>query len=290
MEGRIIKAIAGFYYVHNEAGIYECRARGIFRNKGIKPLVGDIVKIEVLDDENKKGNLVEIVERKSFLIRPAVANPDQVLIVFAGAKPEPNLNLLDKFLTMMEIKKIPVAIAISKSDLVSEEKLVELKKIYSKYYKVLEISIKEEKGVDELKEYLLGKFTVLAGPSGVGKSTLTNYLAPDANMETGEISRKIERGKQTTRHVELFYIGEDGYICDTPGFGSLELFDADKRELKDYFPEFAEYTENCKFNGCIHLGERDCGVKKALENGEISESRYRNYQLIYEELASKREY
>ena len=290
MEGRIIKAIAGFYYVHNGTGIYECRARGIFRNKGIKPLVGDIAEIEVLDDENKKGNLVGIVDRESFLIRPAVANPDQVLIVFAGAKPEPNLNLLDKFLAMMEIKGIPVAIAISKSDLTAEEKLAELKNIYSKYYKVIGISIKEEKGLNELKKYLEGKFTVLAGPSGVGKSTLTNYLAPDANMETGEISRKIERGKQTTRHTELFYIGEDGYICDTPGFGSLELFDVDKRELKDYFPEFTEYTKNCKFNGCIHLGERDCGVKKALENGEISESRYRNYQLIYEELASKREY
>ncbi len=155
---------------------------------------------------------------------------------------------------------------------------------------VLEISVKEEKGLDELKCFLSGKFTVLAGPSGVGKSTLTNYLAPEANMETGEISRKIERGKQTTRHAELFYIGQGGYICDTPGFGSLELFDVDKKELKDYFPEFTEYTKGCKFNGCIHIGERDCGVKKALAEGEISESRYRNYQLIYEELANKREY
>lgn len=290
MEGRIIKAIAGFYYVHNGREVYECKARGVFRNKGIKPLVGDIAEIEVLDGENRKGNLVEIKERTSFLIRPAVANPDQVLIVFAGAKPSPNLNLLDKFLTMMEIKNITAAIAISKSDLAEEDRLKEIAAIYSDYYKVIKISVKEEKGLDELKEYLSGKFTVLAGPSGVGKSTLTNYLSPDANMETGEISRKIERGKQTTRHTELFYIGDGGYICDTPGFGSLELFDVDKRELRDYFREFAEYTENCKFSGCIHIGEKECGVKQALAEGKISESRYKNYQLIYEELANKREY
>lgn len=290
MEGRIIKAIAGFYYVHNGKEVYECKARGVFRNKGIKPLVGDIAEVEILDDENKKGNLIKIKERTSFLIRPAVANPDQALIVFAGARPTPNLNLLDKFLTMMEIKGIPVAIAISKSDLTDSDKLKELAEIYSKYYKVLEISVKEEKGLDELKDFLKGKFTVLAGPSGVGKSTLTNYLAPEANMETGEISRKIERGKQTTRHAELFYTGDGGYICDTPGFGSLELFDVDKKELKDYFPEFMEYTKDCKFNGCIHIGERDCGVKRALTEGKISESRYKNYQLIYEELANKREY
>ncbi|MGP1403479.1 MAG: ribosome small subunit-dependent GTPase A [Catonella sp.] len=290
MEGRIIKAIAGFYYVHNGEEVYECKARGVFRNKGIKPLVGDIAEVEILDDENKKGNLVEIKDRKSFLVRPSVANPDQALIVFAGAKPAPNLNLLDKFLTMMEVKGISVAIAISKSDITDEMNLKGLETIYSKYYKVVAISVKEEKGLDVLKVLLKGKFTVLAGPSGVGKSTLTNYLVPDANMETGEISRKIERGKQTTRHAELFYIGEGGYICDTPGFGSLELFDVDKKELKDYFPEFAEYSRACKFNGCIHIGERDCGVKNALEKGEISESRYKNYKLIYEELANKREY
>ena len=290
MEGRITKAIAGFYYVHNGKEVYECKARGVFRNKGIKPLVGDIAEVEILDDENKKGNLIKIKERTSFLVRPAVANPDQALIVFAGTKPAPNLNLLDKFLTMMEIKDIPVAIAISKSDLTDGDKLKELVAIYSKYYRVLEISVKEEKGLDELKSFLKGKFTVLAGPSGVGKSTLTNYLAPEANMETGEISRKIERGKQTTRHAELFYIGDGGYICDTPGFGSLELFGVDKKELKDYFPEFMEYTKDCKFNGCIHIGEKDCGVKRALAEGKISESRYKNYQLIYEELANRREY
>ena len=290
MEGRIIKAIAGFYYVHNGIDVYECRARGVFRNKGIKPLVGDIAEVEVLDSENRKGNITGIKDRKSFLIRPAVANPEQALIVFAGAKPAPNFNLLDKFLTMMKIKGIPVAIAVSKTDITDEGKLKEFDKIYSKYYKVIEISVKEEKGMAEIKEFLAGKFTVLAGPSGVGKSTLTNYLAPEADMETGEISKKIERGKQTTRHAQLFYIGKGGYICDTPGFGSLELFDVDKRELKDYFPEFVEYADDCKFNGCIHIGEKDCGVKKALEEEKISESRYKNYLLMYEELSNKKEY
>ena len=290
MEGRIIKAIAGFYYVHNGEDVYECRARGVFRNKGIKPLVGDIAEVEILDGENKKGNLTEIKERNSFLIRPAVANPDQALIIFAGAKPEPNLNLLDKFLTMMEIKNIPMAIAISKSDLTDEDKIKELTSVYSKYYKVIEISVKEEKGLDELKDFLKGKFTVLAGPSGVGKSTLTNYLAPEADMETGEISRKIERGRHTTRHSELFMIDNDTFVFDTPGFTSVESPTFDKEELRFHFKEFAKYEGKCRFAGCMHINEPDCAVKEALEKEYISESRYQSYKKMYEEMSERRKY
>lgn len=290
MNNRIIKGIAGFYYVHNGKSVYECKARGLFRKKGMKPLVGDLVDFEVIDEENKKGNIIEIKERKVSLIRPAVANIDQALVVFAGTKPEPNLNLLDRFLVMMEAKRIPAILVFTKSDITLPERIEELKSLYSKIYPVLSISVVSGEGTEELRGLLKDKFSVLAGPSGVGKSSLTNFLVPDANMETGEISRKIERGKQTTRHAELFYAGDGAYICDTPGFGSMELFDIDKRNLKDCFPDFSSFEEECRFLGCIHYGEKDCGVKKALERGEIANSRYENYRLLYEEINSKKEY
>lgn len=290
MNNRIIKGIAGFYYVHNGKSVYECKARGLFRKKGMKPLVGDLVDFEVIDEENKKGNIIEIKERKVSLIRPAVANIDQALVVFAGTKPEPNLNLLDRFLVMMEAKRIPAILVFTKSDITLPERIEELKSLYSKIYPVLSISVVSGEGTEELRVLLKDKFSVLAGPSGVGKSSLTNFLVPDANMETGEISRKIERGKQTTRHAELFYAGDGAYICDTPGFGSMELFDIDKRNLKDCFPDFSSFEEECRFLGCIHYGEKDCGVKKALERGEIASSRYENYRLLYEEINSKKEY
>lgn len=290
MNNRIIKGIAGFYYVHNGKSVYECKARGLFRKKGMKPLVGDLVDFEVIDEENKKGNIIEIKERKVSLIRPAVANIDQALVVFAGTKPEPNLNLLDRFLVMMEAKRIPAILIFTKSDITLPERIEELKSLYSKIYPVLSISVVSGEGTEELRVLLKDKVSVLAGPSGVGKSSLTNFLVPDANMETGEISRKIERGKQTTRHAELFYAGDGAYICDTPGFGSMELFDIDKRNLKDCFPDFSSFEEECRFLGCIHYGEKDCGVKKALERGEIASSRYENYRLLYEEINSKKEY
>lgn len=290
MKGRIVKGIAGFYYVHTGSALYECRAKGVFRNKGLKPLVGDIAEIEVLDEDNKKGNVVGVETRKNHLIRPSVANIDQALVVFAGAKPAPNLNLLDKFLVMMEIKKIPAVIIFTKSDISDEKKLKEFREIYSKVYKVIEISVKDGRGTDELKGLLKNKTTVFAGPSGVGKSSLTNFLVPEAKMETGEISKKIERGKQTTRHAELFYAGDGAYICDTPGFGSMEISALDKKELKFMFPEFTNFEKECRFNGCVHIGERECGVKSAMESREIAGSRYENYRMIYEEIANKKEF
>lgn len=290
MNSRIMKGIAGFYYVHDGRNLYECKARGLFRKKGIKPLVGDYVDFEIIDEEGKKGNITKIKERKNSLIRPAVANIDQALVVFSGTKPEPNLNLLDRFLVMMEAKKIPVIIVFSKKDLTDSTKRKELREIYEKNYKILEISVKTGEGIFELKEILKDKFSVMAGPSGVGKSSITNYLVPDANMETGEISRKIERGKQTTRHSELFYAGEGAYICDTPGFGSIEVFSIAKEDLKECFPEFFQFEEGCKFLGCVHIGEKDCGVKEALRQGYLPSSRYENYKLIYEEIKNKKEY
>lgn len=290
MSNRIIKGIAGFYYVHDGENVYECKARGLFRKKGIKPLVGDFVDFEVIDKDKKKGNILAIKERKNTLIRPAVTNIDQALVVFAGAKPEPNLNLLDRFLAAMEVKNIPVFIVFTKSDIVDAVRLEELKALYEGIYKVFSVSVITNEGMDALKDCLKDKFSVLAGPSGVGKSSLTNYLVPEARMETGEISRKIERGKQTTRHSELFYAGEGAFICDTPGFGSMDILDIEKRELKNFFPEFARFEENCRFLGCIHYGEKECGVKEALKQGLIAESRYENYRLLYEEINNKKEY
>lgn len=293
MQGKIIKGIAGFYYVQTKNGIYECKAKGSFRNQKIKPFVGDDVEITVLDEENKKGNMERILERKNFLIRPAVANVDQTLVIFAAARPEPNLNLLDRFLIMMEQKRVPVVLVFNKKDAAEPEKLAALAKTYESCgYEVLTVSALEEDGISQIKEILRGKTSTVAGPSGVGKSSIINLLQSDVHMQTGTISEKIERGKHTTRHSELIAIAEDTYIFDTPGFSSLYVTDMEKEELKEYFPEFAPYEEECRFLGCVHVNEPVCGVKNALENGKISRSRYENYKLLYEELKEneKRKY
>ena len=293
MQGKIIKGIAGFYYVQTKNGVYECKAKGSFRNRKLKPYVGDDVEITVLNEETKKGNLDDILERKNFLIRPAVANVDQTLVIFAAAKPDPNLNLLDRFLIMMGQKEIPVVLVFNKQDVAEQEKLAELVKIYENCgYQVLCVSALQEEGISEIKEILRGKTSTVAGPSGVGKSSIINLLQSDVYMETGNISEKIERGKHTTRHSELISIEEDTYIFDTPGFSSLYVTDMEKEELKSYFPEFASYEDECKFLGCVHVNEPVCGVKEALKAGKLSQSRYENYKLLYEELKEneKRKY
>lgn len=293
MQGKIIKGIAGFYYVQTKDGIYECKAKGSFRNRKLKPFVGDNVEITVLDKENKKGNMEEILERKNFLIRPAVANVDQTLVIFAAAKPDPNLNLLDRFLIMMEQKDVPVILVFNKTDVAESAKLEEYAGIYENCgYQVLRVSALQEEGISEIKEILKGKTSTVAGPSGVGKSSIINLLQSDIHMETGNISEKIERGKHTTRHSELISIAEDTYIFDTPGFSSLYVTDMEKEELKNYFPEFEQYEDECKFLGCVHVNEPVCGVKEALKDGKISQSRYENYKLLYEELKEneKRKY
>ena len=293
MQGKIIKGIAGFYYVQTETGVYECKAKGSFRNRKLKPFVGDNVEITILNEETKKGNLEEILERKNFLIRPAVANVDQTLVIFAAAKPEPNLNLLDRFLIMMEQKNVPVILVFNKKDVAEQEKLSEVVRIYSDCgYQVLCVSALQEEGINEIREILKGKTSTVAGPSGVGKSSIINLLQSEVYMETGSISEKIERGKHTTRHSELIAIAEDTYIFDTPGFSSVYVTDMEKEELKDYFPEFAQYEDACRFLGCVHVNEPVCGVKEALKEGKISKSRYENYKLLYEELKEneKRKY
>ena len=286
MIGKIIKGIAGFYYVQvAESGVYECKAKGAFRKDKIKPLVGDDVEIDVISEEEKTGNVISILPRKSELIRPAVANVDQALLIFATKNPEPNLNLLDRFLCMMEEQQLPIVICFNKDDLAEVDFVATMRNTYEPAgYKLIFTSAKQEAGIDQIKSILKGKTTTVAGPSGVGKSTIVNLLTEGQNMETGEVSEKIGRGKHTTRHSELLYIGDDSYIMDTPGFSSLFVPKVDAVDLYTLFPEFIEPAANCRFTGCAHNKEPDCGVKAAVESGEIATSRYENYLQIYSEM------
>ncbi len=292
MIGKIIRGIAGFYYVYIEGfGEYECKAKGIFRNRKIKPLVGDDVEVEILKKDSKTGNIVDILERKSELIRPAVANIDQAMIIFAVSDPAPNYNLLDRFLVMMEQQGIETIICFNKMDKADHEERKSVEEVYRNTgYQILFTNALEGEGMEEVKAVLKGKTTALAGPSGVGKSSLTNRLQTKVSMQTGQISEKIKRGKHTTRHSELIYMEEHTYLLDTPGFSSLYLKEIEKEDLQDFYPEFDYYLGQCRFQGCAHINEPDCAVKEALEEGKISESRYENYKLLYEEIKNQKKY
>ncbi len=290
--GKIIRGIAGFYYVHvTEHGVYECKAKGAFRKNKEKPLVGDNVEIDVLDENEKLGNVTDILKRKNDLIRPAVANVDQALVIFAADQPKPNFNLLDRFLLMMEQKEIPTVLCFNKVDLITEEEKEQLRAIYDKTgHDIFFVSAAHMQGIDNLKKCLHGKTTTVAGPSGVGKSSLINLFQSEVMMETGSISEKIQRGKHTTRHSELITLDEISYILDTPGFSSLAVFDLEKEEIKWYYPEFESLQDTCRFLGCNHIHEPDCAVKQAVEEGSISPIRYENYRLLFEECNNRKKY
>lgn len=293
MKGKIIKGIAGFYYVHTQEGncIYECKAKGIFRNQKLKPLVGDDVEIDTGNQPEGQGTIVSIYPRKNELIRPAVANVDQAMVIFAAAEPDPNLNLLDRFLIMMQKQRVNTLVCFNKLDIGNEHEVNLLKETYQACgYEVFFTSMLHKEGIDGIYRLIKGKTTVLAGPSGVGKSTFINILQPEAHMETGSVSEKIKRGRHTTRHSELIYVEDNTYIMDTPGFSSLYINEIDKEELKNYFPEFTKYEEGCRFIGCSHLNEPGCAVKEALEEGRLSKMRYDNYVTLYTELKNQKRY
>ena len=287
-----MKGIAGFYYVHAEDGeVYECKAKGIFRKDNQKPLVGDDVEVQILDGEEKTGSIISIMPRRNSLVRPAVANVDQAFVIFAVENPRPNYMLLDRFLIMMEQEGIPAVICFNKIDLASQEGLEFLNETYTNCgYHVILSSASMGEGVEEIRQVLQGKTTVVAGPSGVGKSSLTNLLQGEVQMETGEISKKLKRGRHTTRHSQVIPVAADTYLVDTPGFTSLYLTDMEEQDLKDYFREFRQYEGKCRFQGCRHIHEPGCAVKEALEEQKISRIRYENYLGLYEELKEKRRY
>ena len=292
IEGRIIKGIGGFYYVDTDNGLYECRARGIFRKNKITPLVGDFVKISVVDEENKKGVVEEIAERETELVRPPIANVNKALIVFAVKNPTPHLSLLDRFIVLAERENLEIVIILTKIDLDDDNTFEKIKNIYEPCgYKVIGVSNLEKKNIDKVKEELKDNTVVFAGPSGVGKSSLLNEIDKNFKLKTGDVSDKIKRGKHTTRHAELFELEFGGMVADTPGFSSLTLDEIEDVDLKDYFIEFDNY-DDCKFGSrCIHQNEPNCAVKEAVENGEIPKERYESYiQLLNEIRQGKRRY
>lgn len=291
--GRIIKGIAGFYYVQTGSGdVYECKAKGVFRKDGKKPLVGDFVTLAVINEDNKIGNIEQISERKNELLRPAVANVDQALVIFALKSPEPSLYLLDTFLARMELASIPALICFNKADL-DEDGLL-CAGIRERYqaggYPLFFTSARKEEGIVPLRECLLHKCTTVAGPSGVGKSSLINLLQTDVQMETNAVSEKTERGRHTTRHSELIALDADSYIMDTPGFTSLGMEEYEKEDIARGFREIRAYEDGCRFYGCSHISEPDCKVKEALSLGKISRGRYDSYVMMYEESKEKRRY
>ncbi len=291
VRGKILKGIGGFYYVYTNEGIFQCRARGVFRDRNKKPLAGDNVLIELTDTEDVEGYVTEILERKNSLIRPPVANIDQALIIFSLHEPEPAWGLLDRFLLNMTFEGIPSVICINKDDLKKEdEKDIILRCYEGSGAKLLFTSAKDGSGMEPLRDILKGKTTTVAGPSGAGKSSIINILLGQSRMETGHISQKIKRGRQTTRHTELMSIDEDTFIFDSPGFSSIEPADIKKEELRDYFPEFFSCNNECRYNLCMHISEPGCAVKEAVKNGVISDMRYDSYVSIYEEISKRKRY
>ncbi len=282
--GIIIKCLGGLYSVESPTGIYECKARGVFRSKGISPSVGDGVTVE-------NGVITEVAPRRNYIIRPPLANLDQIIFIVSTVSPPPNLLLLDKFIAVAEYKGITPVVVITKTDLGDSSMIHE---IYEKIgIKVLEVNYDAPETVEAVREVLKGRISAFTGNSGAGKSTLLNAVDPSLEIPTGEISRKLGRGRHTTRHAELYKLAEGGYIADTPGFSTFETNRYDiirKEELAGCFREFDGLTDQCRFRDCAHVCEKGCAVVEAVESGDIPKSRHESYCTMYEEARQLKEW
>lgn len=289
-QGQIRKALSGYYYVYDGQQLIQCRGRGVFRNRGESPLVGDMVEY-TMETEGSDGTIQKILARQNELVRPPIANIDQGILVFSVKEPNFNTILLDRFLVVLESFHVHPIICLTKMDLLNPEERKELQQYIEDYqsigYTVLQTYKDEEELIGRLQPILKGKTTVLAGQSGVGKSTLLNTLIPDLNLKTGIISQSLGRGKHTTRHVELIEVC-DGLLADTPGFSSFDFDEIEKEELGACFPEMAKIADDCKFRGCLHLKEPKCAVKAAVEAGDIRDYRYKHYEQFMQEIMDRK--
>lgn len=287
--GQIRKALSGFYYVFDDGQVIQTRGRGVFRKRGITPLVGDFVTYEV--EGNNDGTIMEIEERKNELVRPPISNVDQAILVFSVKEPNFNTILLDRFLVVLESFHVQPVILLTKMDLLEEDEVAAIQSYQKQYeaigYDVMTTFKDDSSLLDKITPLLANRTTVLAGQSGVGKSTLLNTLMPELDLKTGIISEHLGRGKHTTRHVELIEVA-GGLVADTPGFSSFDFDTIEKEELTGCFPEIQRTSEACKFRGCLHVKEPKCAVKDAVESGEIEASRYEHYLQFLQEIIDRK--
>lgn len=291
LKGIIVSIISNIYKVEVEDKIYECTARGKFKKDEIIPTVGDKVELEVIDTNNKEAVINKILERTNFIKRPKLANVSKLIFVVSIKQPKPDLLMLDKQLVFAEFLGIEAIVVINKIDLEKEEKIESIKKIYEQIgYKVIITNAKLANGVENLQEELENNISAFSGNSGVGKSTLLNAIFSSSITEEGEISKKNQKGKNTTTIVKLYKIDNNTYIADTPGFGTFDIYEIETTNLYKYFRELVKYEKDCEYVGCTHIKEKECGIKKALEEGKISNSRYENYVKIYNDLKDREEH
>ena len=290
LKGIVLSNISNLYKVEANEKVYDCNARGIFKNNEISPVSGDFVEIEIIDEEKLAAVITKIEDRKNYLKRPKMANLSQIIFVVSMKLPKPDMELLDKQLAYAEYMGIKPIICLNKIDLEKEEKINHIYEIYTKIgYTVIETNAKDSTGVLELKKHLKNNITAFSGNSGVGKSSLINALIGDITEE-GLISAKNKRGKNTTTQVKLYKIDENSYIADTPGFSTFDINEIEKKDLARYFKEFNQYISNCEYGDCSHIKEENCGIKKALAENKISKDRYERYCKIYENMKSKNDY